>query len=292
MKPSAIPRRTFLTATGTWLLPAQESGLPSATEKPIARLGIVTDIHYADKPAAGTRQYRASIAKLTEAVDLWNSHRVDAAIQLGDFVDASPTVERETADLRRILGVFNKVKAPRHFVLGNHCAFTLTKQQFLAEWGVKESWYSFALKSYRVIVLDSAFTSDGVPYGGRDFDWRDAFVPPRQIDWLRSELQNSTRPAIICVHHRFDTNNHYSVSNAAAVRAVLEKSGRVTAVFQGHNHVNEHNVIGGVHYCTLTSLVDGAPPENSGYGIVDFYPGGRLHLNGFRLLASRDLRPK
>jgi 3',5'-cyclic AMP phosphodiesterase CpdA len=284
-----MTRRIFLTQAGTWLLPAQTVDPPAAAGKPVARLGVVTDVHSADKPTAGTREYRASAAKLAEAVERWNSEPVDAVIELGDLVDASPTVERETADLRRIVGVLEKVRAPRHFALGNHCVLTLTKQQFLEQWGATRTWYSFALKGYRCIVLDSAFSSDGRPYGGREFDWRDAFIPPAEIEWLRGELRRSAHPAVVFLHHRLDGDDHYSVSNAAGVRAVLESSGKVVAVFQGHNHINDYKLIGGIHYCTLKGLVDGAPPENSAYGTVEFYPGRRLHLRGFRLLESRHL---
>jgi hypothetical protein len=160
-------RRMLLTQAGTWLL-AGQAELPAAGEKPLARLGIVTDVHYADKPTAGTRQYRASAEKLTEAVERWNALGTDAVMELGDLVDASPTVEQETGDLRRILGILRKARAPQHFALGNHCVMTLTKQQFLAEWRATRSWYSFPLRSYRCIVLDSAFSSDGRPYGGRE----------------------------------------------------------------------------------------------------------------------------
>jgi 3',5'-cyclic AMP phosphodiesterase CpdA len=282
-------RNILLTQAGTWLLPAQAMQPPTASGRPLARLGIVTDIHYADKPAAGTREYRDSPGKLGEAVERWNSQAVDAAIQLGDLVDASPTVERETVDLRLILGVLRKLKAPLHFSLGNHCVLTLTKQQFLEQWGAERTWYSFPLKGYRCIVLDSAFTSDGRPYGGREFDWRDAFVPPVQLKWLRDELGKSRLPTVVFVHHRMDGSDHYSVSNAAAVRAILEAPGTVVAVFQGHQHINDYKEIGGIHYCTLKALVDGASPESSAYGILDFYPDRKLHLNGFRLLASRNL---
>jgi 3',5'-cyclic AMP phosphodiesterase CpdA len=284
-----VDRRIFLTQAGAWLLPAC-AAQPLSAAKPVARLGIVTDIHYANRPTAGTRQYRDSIAKLTEAVAQWNSQQVDAVIQLGDFVDASPTVELELADLRRVVGVLREVRAPRYFAIGNHCVFTLTKPQFLEAWGAERSWYAFPLPGYRGIVLDSAFTSDGRPYGGREFDWRDAFVPPEQLEWLAAELRRGGgEPAVVFVHHRLDGDDHYTVRNAPAVRAVLEASGRVIAVFQGHNHINDYRMIGGIQYCTLKAMVDGPPPDSSAYGTLEFYPDRGLHLHGFRLLESRRL---
>ncbi|MCW5963202.1 MAG: metallophosphoesterase [Bryobacterales bacterium] len=284
-----MTRRFLLTAAGTWLLPPDATQAPASGEIPLTRLGIVTDVHYADKQTAGTREYRGSFAKLTEAIEQWDRQQVDAVIELGDLVDASPTVEREMEDLQRVRSVLRKLKVPQYFVLGNHCVDTLTKPQFLDAWGAEKTCYSFVGKSYRGIVLDSAFSSDGQPYGGRAFDWKDAFVPPAQLEWLGAELETGAFPAVVFIHHRLDTGDHYSVSNAAAVRAVLEASGRVLAVFQGHQHVNDHRHIGGIHYCSLKAMVDGPPPESSAYGILDFYSGGRLFLTGYRLLSSREL---
>ncbi len=285
-----MSRRLFLTQAGTWLLPAACPALPAAAEQPLARIGLATDIHFADKPAAGAREYRASLSKLGEAVEIWNREKVDAAIELGDFVDSSPTAAQETADLRRILEVLGGLRAPRYFALGNHCVFTLTKKQFLEAWGAGQSWYSFSLNGYRGIVLDSAFSSDGRPYGGREFDWQDALLPPAQVEWLEAELRRSTLPSLVFLHHRLDSGDHYSVRNAAAVRKVLEASGRVAAVLQGHNHLNDYRRIGGIHYCTLKAMVDGPPPESSAYGTLELYAGSRMFLKGFRLLGSREMK--
>lgn len=47
--------------------------------------GIVTDVHYADAPAAGTRVYRDSPAKVRDAVATFNASAVDFVVSLGDF---------------------------------------------------------------------------------------------------------------------------------------------------------------------------------------------------------------
>ena len=69
-----VGRRAFLTGgslvlataaldrTGTRPLAAAENG-PGAK----VRFGLVTDLHYADKPPAGTRHYRETLGKLAEA---------------------------------------------------------------------------------------------------------------------------------------------------------------------------------------------------------------------------------
>ena len=66
------------------------------------------------------------------------------------------------------------------------------------------------------------------------------------------------------------------------MRKILEDSGRVLAVFQGHNHVNDHKVIGGVHYVTLAALIEGALSKgNNAWSVLEVYPGGVLKVDGF-----------
>ena len=46
------------------------------------------------------------------------------------------------------------------------------------------------------------------------------------------------------------------VRNAADVRAILERSGKVLAAFHGHDHAGNHKVINGIHYYTLIAVVE------------------------------------
>ena len=58
---------------------------PSAT----IRFGIITDPHYADAPAHGTRFYRDSIPKLRDAVTAIAAEQPDFLMELGDIKDAT-----------------------------------------------------------------------------------------------------------------------------------------------------------------------------------------------------------
>ena len=51
----------------------------------LATAGIVTDVHYADAPAEGTRVYRDSPMKVKDAVATFNKTGVDFVVSLGDF---------------------------------------------------------------------------------------------------------------------------------------------------------------------------------------------------------------
>jgi alkaline phosphatase len=78
------------------------------------------------------------------------------------------------------------------------------------------------------------------------------------------------------------------VRNAAAVRAELEQSGKVLAVFQGHSHANDYQQIAGIHYCTLVAMVEGSGLESSGYSMLDIMPDDSLRLHGFRRQTTRE----
>ena len=83
-------------------------------------------------------------------------------------------------------------------------------------------------------------------------------------------------------HQRLDVSNDYGVKNAADVRKVLEASGKVLAVFQGHSHKNDYKEIGGIHYCTLVAMIEGSGAENNGYSLLDVRADGTITVTGFR----------
>jgi alkaline phosphatase len=64
----------------------------------------------------------------------------------------------------------------------------------------------------------------------------------------------------------------------------------VLAVFQVHSHKNDHNEIGGIHFCTLVAMVEGSGAENNGYSTMDVLEGGMIRLSGFRKQADYEWR--
>ena len=74
--------------------------------------------------------------------------------------------------------------------------------------------------------------------------------PAEEVDWLTADLKATDKKVVVFAHQRLDVANDYGVKNAAEVRKVLEGSGKVLAVFQGHSHKNDYKEIGGIHYCT------------------------------------------
>ena len=281
-----MKRRAFIRRGSLVLLAANATHLVADTP-PALRIGLITDLHYADKPPRGSRHYRETLAKLEEAGTRFEKDRPTHLVELGDFIDAADSVSVEQGYLRRVQKQFTALPGRKHHVLGNHCVDTLTKEEFLGETDQSASYLSFDDAGFHFVILDACFRSDGTPYQRRNFEWTDANVPPAELEWLAADLQTTTKPTIVFAHQRLDGSDKHSVKNAAAVRNLFEESGRVKAVFQGHSHKNDHRLLNGIHYTTLVAMVEGSGETNNGYSLLNLHADGSIVLDGFRQQAAR-----
>lgn len=286
-----LGRRAFLKHGTLFLAAAAQSRVLLADDaQPEAlRFGLITDLHHADKPPAGTRYYRETLTKLAEAARQFERDKIAFLVELGDLIDAADTPEIELGYLERVNRDFKAIADDRHYVLGNHCVDMLTKEEFLGAIGRDRSYYSFDRGGWHFVVLDSCFRSDGQPYGRKSSDWKDANIPATQLQWLAADLTANKLPTIVFAHQRLDEGGVHAVRNAADVRRILEKSGRVQAVFQGHSHKNDYQDIAGIHYCTLVAMIEGSGPDNNGYSTVEVLSNRDIKLTGFRRQQSRTL---
>lgn len=294
-----ITRRTFLKSSLASLavLPAScalDSGFKA--RRRTTRFGIVTDCHYADADAQGTRFYRESLDKLSECVELMNAEQVDFLIELGDFKDQdNPPVENNTLSyLQTIEKVFKQFNGPTYHVLGNHDLDSISKVQFLkrvdnTNIDSSRSYYSFDSNGLHFVVLNADYRTDGTDYDHGNFDWTDANIPDKELDWLKQDLASTPRPVIVFIHQLLDGTGSVYVKNAAQVRQVLEDSVKVLAVFQGHHHSGSYNNIAGIHYYTLKALVEGSDPENNSYAIAEVNPDSTIIVTGYRKAESKKL---
>ncbi len=253
------------------------------------RFGMVTDPHYADTAARGTRHYQESLPKLTECVALMNREKVDFLIELGDLKDeGAPAAEKATLKyLESIEGVLVEFRGPRYHVLGNHDVDSISKGQFLTRienTGIAKAskYYSFDASGLHFVVLDADYRADGSDYDHGNFDWTDTNIPPEQLDWLKDDLESTAKPVIAFVHQQLDGSSDHCVKNGPEVRQVLQESQRVLAVFQGHNHAGHYSHIEGIHYYTLKAMVEGTGEENSSYAIVEVHDDFTLLVTGYR----------
>jgi 3',5'-cyclic AMP phosphodiesterase CpdA len=290
-----MTRRRPLLVAACLLLAALAA--PSAQAPPLLRFGVVTDIHFADIDPNGARTYRESDDKLAECVQVMNAKGVTFLVELGDFKDQDKTPDeaRTLKYLEQIESVFAGFNGPRYHVIGNHDTDSLSKAQFLAaapNTGIvpNATRYTFVSRGIRFVVLDASHMSDGSDYDHGNFEWSDSNVDAPQLDWLAKALAASAEPAVVFVHQQLDGSGAYYVKNAAEVRAVLEQSGKVIAVLQGHRHEGGFSTINGIPYFTFRGLIEGAGPWNSAYSIVDVMPDLEVRVLGYRRAETRSFK--
>ena len=291
-----ICRRDFLKTSGAFLasgfLSSSLAAEADAADSEVKlRFGIVTDTHYADTDPLGTRYYRESLGKLRECIDLMNEKKVKFLCELGDFKDqANPPKEESTLRfLREIEKVFREFRGPRYHVVGNHDLDSISKKQFLSVTRDETTYYSFDVAGFHLVVLDACYTSKGEDYDHGRFTWTDANIPPTQMDWLGDDLSKTDYPTIAFIHQNLDGKGSVFVKNAEDVRKILEDSGKVCAVFQGHHHPGSYRVVNGIHYYTLKAVVEGSGEKNNAYAVVEIHEGGDTTVTGYRKAVSKRL---
>lgn len=268
------------------------AGAGTGGAKETLALGLLTDVHYADKKAGGSRHYRDSLEKGKEAAAFFRKRRPAAVVCLGDLIDAAPSVEVELGYLKTIAGVLDAADVPRYHVPGNHCVATLTKEEFFEHGGSvnRKGHHSFDQGGVHFVILDACFTAQMEPYGRNNFVWHDSNIPPAQLAWLEEDLKGTDLPVVVMIHQRLDLDrpNKYAVKQSGKVRKILEKSGKVRLVLQGHSHKNELTMVKDIPYCTLAAMVEGAGVENGAYSLLRFLDDGSIRLEGYRRQMNRE----
>ncbi len=293
-------RRVFLQASGYavagWVAGGPLALANAAGSKPLLRFGLVTDAHYADTDAKDVRFYRESLTKMAECVALMNAQKVDFLIELGDFKDqGKPATEKSTlAYLAAMEQAFAQFRGPRYHVLGNHDTDSLSKAQFLAQventgMAKDAKYYAFDAQGVHCVVLDANYNADGTDYDHGKFKWTEAYLPEQELTWLKADLAATSKPVLVFVHQLLDTEDVHAVRNAPQVRQLLQGSGKVLAVFQGHFHAGGYRRIEGIHYYTLKALIEGSGARNNAYALVELAKSGDITITGYRRAVSKKL---
>lgn len=308
-------RLFFRNAAGLFLAPAamQFAGTASAAtpavspielppaEDIISSFGWVTDIHYTTAPTHtipaedSIRVYSHSLAKLHQAIDVFNTRKLDFAIELGDFKDCTKTVDRELTIgfLQTVESAFRRYQGDRYHVMGNHDFDQISLGDYLANTNNAgdadgKTYYAFVKNGVKYIVLDACFNNDeGEHYSLGKLDWQVAIVPKMEMEWFRKELATGKEPVVVFCHQLVNTWDEktqniphaFFVQNAAEVVEAMEKSGRVLAFICGHFHKGAYSEHNGIHYIVNQGLVERPLPHNVA-GMVHIDKNHNLYVEG------------
>jgi len=233
------------------------------------RFALISDEHFG--PTAyfqgKLRKLTAHAGELCEAfVKRMNDEvQPDLVVNLGDVIED----ESRAADLEhygQFVSILSKLKSPVLHVAGNHDQVNLSDDDLRLLWGHQgELHYSRDVAGVHFAVLRTVEHTDVAIH-----------LPEAQIEWLRADLAQSSLPSVVLMHHpasemRLDGNRWFEkrphvcrVAERRALQQVVSDAPRVVAVFNGHVHWNHFDVISGVPYITLQSLVENLDDDAPG----------------------------
>jgi 3',5'-cyclic AMP phosphodiesterase CpdA len=232
------------------------------------RLALVTDIHFG--PLA---YFHGKLRKMShegpdllrgaiERVAAWGP---DLLVNLGDDIeDENPALDRQ-----RYLAcqkILRQAPCPLLNVAGNHDTVHLNLDDLNEAWQRRGPlYYSLEHGPFHLVVLHTVER--------KDIDVR---IDAGQLEWLRDDLARAGRDTVVLMHHSaseqdledsrwFSAAPHLAlVQERAALRQILRDSGVVRAVFNGHLHRNHLDVIDGIPYITVQSLIENLDDDAPG----------------------------
>lgn len=242
---------------------------------------LTTDMHFG--PAA---LYRGKLRKLSaHAGDLLGAfvERMNTRVEPAFIVNLGDDIEDESAEADRAryaecMDILGRAKADLVHVAGNHDTVHLSESELLALWARRADGlpkpsalrYSFDRAGIHFVVLHTREQKD-----------RDITVGEEQLAWLAADLERAATPTIVFMHHSaadqhlvgnrwFEGRaNICLVKERKALRAILEAPRRdgqrqVLAVFNGHLHWNHLDLVGGIPFVTLQSLIENLDEDAPG----------------------------
>ncbi len=232
-------------------------------------LGIVTDLHFGPEATFDgklRKLTRLAAPLATDFVRRMNDElHPDLVFNLGDDIED----ESREADLARYGAcqeILRRVHAPLVNVAGNHDIVHLHREDLSRFWErTGPLYYAFDRAGWHFIVLHTLERKDV-----------DVRIPAPQIEWLREDLATGATPTVVFMHHSaseqclddsrwWPGRSHLAlVHERAELRRIFEASGRVRAVFNGHLHWNHLDVIGGIPYVTVQSLIENLDEDAPG----------------------------
>ena len=230
------------------------------------RLGIFTDSHYCSAESTWEGRYNnKSLAKIKQAMKHFAEEKCDVVICLGDLTDFEDTHEEEVVRLGEIAEVLNSYGMKKIVLQGNHDAFAFDVPEFYEIIGEHCRPETLYFKESVLIFLDACYFKSGERYRPGDTDWRDTYYPFEGE--LETILDGVSGKAYVFLHQILDPSvcEDHRLFNDSEVRTILEKSGKVKAVYQGHYHPGNKTTLNGIEYVTFPAMCE----KEDAYYIVE-----------------------
>lgn len=221
------------------------------------RIGVFTDPHYSSAQITCEKRYNSlSLRKIREALEYFAAQECELILCLGDLTDTESTREQEAENLRQIACVMDSVPVQILCLMGNHDAQSFTEAEFYSLLGEHRRPRPVSSGNVHLLFIDACYSRDGKRYRPGEVDWTDTFFPHAAA--LSETLLRLDGSIYLFMHQNIDPGirEDHLLANAAEIRTVLESSGHVKAVFQGHYHPGFQSEVNGIRYITLPAMCE------------------------------------
>lgn len=219
------------------------------------KIGLFSDPHYSSQElTCGNRRNILSLGKMRAALERFTAAGCDRIICLGDLTDTETAKEQEIANMGEIAALFAACPLPITVVMGNHDAYVFPAEEFYSLLGGCHP-VDIHEEGLHLLFLDTNYTAEGVRYQPHGFHWDDVGLP--DPNRLRAQLDALEGDVYLFMHQNIDPAieaQDHRLANADEVCAIIEASGKVRAVYQGHYHWGHRSCRNGVAYITLPAM--------------------------------------
>ena len=297
-------KRTFLLFT-TFILASCNTQKEHAVEFQEFEIGVVADCQYCNCETVNNRYYKKSPQRLRKAVDELNTHTLDYAIHLGDFID------RDFESFDTVAPIWNSLKSDTYHVLGNHdfSVVDSLKPLVFEKMNIKKRFYSILKNNWRFIVLDGNDLSFHGALTNRKKQQTDSLfqllsnknrpnlkewnggLSIEQLKWVEKELQlateNKERVGFYCHFPSLGEEQAHNLWNYEQLLELIDQYPCVKFYFNGHNHNGSYVQKNGVHFLNFKGMVD--TNDSTSFATVTFRKDS-LFVQGYGREQSRSLK--
>ena len=247
------------------------------------RIGVVTDVH--SGPDTPVRRGSVALGLVDDFVrEMRGRFRPDLVVDMGDRIN-DRSADEDATHTAQVVQHVSAVGVPAFFLHGNHDVQHLDLPTVTRLLGRTAEYETVDHAGWHVVLLN---TQDPTFPGGG------GTLSEAQLAWLEEDLRRCRGPAVVFGHHPLDEQDSAAhwyfpthpgtdlAVNRGRAREILARSGKVRAVFGGHMHWNHVEVIDGIPYVTVGSLVEvrltGGVPSG-GFAEVVLEDDGRLRVD-------------
>jgi predicted phosphodiesterase len=219
------------------------------------KIGLFTDPHY--KGTNGdVRLHKDSLDKIKSVLSIFKNEGCALAICLGDIIDTEPKHKLEVENLRAVKKEFDDSGIEMVALMGNHDGFCFTPEEFYEVLGEEYRPKTIHCGDKTLIFADANFFANGTRYAPGDTDWTNTYLP--DIERIKSEIEASLGDCYLFIHQSVDPNicESHRIANDEELRQMLEDTGKVRAVIQGHYHDGARSEHAGIDYITVSAMCE------------------------------------